>query len=75
VKKPIGEEMLTTAEAALLMQVEPARVRQLANTERIPGAVKYGRDWMIPRSFAESFQRQARGWPKGRPRKSREDES
>lgn len=39
---------LTANEAAHEWQMTPRRVRQLASTDRIPGAQKVGRDWMIP---------------------------
>ncbi len=66
--------MLTTAQAGEIMEVDASRVRQLAGEGLIPGAEKHGRDWMIPRPFAEAYERQSRGWPKGRRRKQREDE-
>jgi hypothetical protein len=39
---------LTASEAAQAWHVSPRRVRQLASTDRIPGAQKMGRDWLIP---------------------------
>jgi hypothetical protein len=57
-------EMLTTREAGAVMGVVAARVRQLAGEELIPGARKYGRDWMIPKDFAIAFRREKRGRPR-----------
>ena len=39
---------LTTADAARVLGVTPARVRQLLADDRIPGAHRVGRDWLIP---------------------------
>lgn len=40
--------MATVLQAAAAWGITPRRVRILAAEERIPGAVKIGRDWLIP---------------------------
>ena len=39
---------LTTAQAADALGVTRGRIVQLLNEKRIAGAMKFGRDWMIP---------------------------
>lgn len=41
-------ELLTTAQVARLMGVKPRRVIDLCASNRIRGARKVGRDWVIP---------------------------
>lgn len=52
--------MLTTEQAARRLRVTPARIRQLAAAGRIPGAVRFGRDWQIPVRFRVTKVRQGR---------------
>lgn len=40
--------MITVAQAATQLGVTPRRVRALLGQHRIVGAVKMGRDWLIP---------------------------
>lgn len=44
------EQWLTTADAARALQRTPARIRQLCQAGRLPGARRHGRDWLIPAS-------------------------
>ena len=39
---------ITTDQAATAWGISRRRVQQLARTGRIPGAVLFGRDWLIP---------------------------
>lgn len=39
---------ISTKAYAFRLGITPARVRQLLKAQRIPGAVKFGRDWLIP---------------------------
>ena len=41
-------KLITTIQAADELGVTPARVRQLLAEQRIIGAIKPGRDWLIP---------------------------
>lgn len=40
--------MLTTKQIAAKWGISAVRVRQFILLDRIPGAVKVGRDWLIP---------------------------
>jgi excisionase family DNA binding protein len=42
------DELLTVAEAAARAGVTAQRVRLLCKQGRIPGARRFGRDWLIP---------------------------
>lgn len=44
----IADRLLTIPEAATELGVSAQRVRRLAARGRIVGAVKCGRDWLIP---------------------------
>jgi hypothetical protein len=55
--------MITCKAAADRLKVSTQRVRLLCNTGRIKGAVKVGRDWMIPPNFSVTNAKN------GRPRK------
>lgn len=39
---------LTTRQAAAALSLHPSRIRRLLADGRIEGAVKHGRDWVIP---------------------------
>ena len=41
-------EYITVGDAAKIWDVSPRQVQRLLSTDRIPGAKKYGRSWMIP---------------------------
>lgn len=41
-------DVLTSSEFAALKRVSARRIRTLASAGRIPGARKWGRDWLIP---------------------------
>ena len=41
--------MLTVKQAAALWGVSVVRVRQYIKEDRVSGAVKIGRDWLIPK--------------------------
>ena len=47
----IRDKWQTVAEAAQFLSVTPRRVRVLCKSGRINGAMKVGRDWVIPRPF------------------------
>lgn len=53
----MGEKMLTTQEAAELLEVSTGRVVQLASRGQLPGAEKFGRDWSIPVSAVILYQK------------------
>jgi hypothetical protein len=44
-----GYTMLTLKQIAALWGVSPGRVRQFIKENRVPGAQKIGRDWLIPK--------------------------
>lgn len=45
-----GDRFMTTTEAAALTGKTALAVRRLAREHKVPGAVKIGRDWLIPES-------------------------
>lgn len=49
-------KLLTTAQAADKLGVTARRVRVLASTGRLRGAVQVGRDWLIPAASVDSFK-------------------
>ena len=51
-------DFITTTEAAEIAQIHPGYLRQLLSWGQVAGAQKAGRDWLIPREWAETFQRQ-----------------
>ncbi len=60
---------LTTSDAAALLGVTSARVRQLIACGIIDAA-QHGRSYLIlPESIKAARKRPGRGWPKGKPRK------
>ncbi len=61
-------DLLTTAQAAAIIGVIPARVRRLAEDGRFPGARKHGRDWLIPRADVTAYADSPRR--PGRPRRA-----
>jgi excisionase family DNA binding protein len=56
----------TTAEAAARLGVTPGYLRQLLVAGRIPGAVKRGRDWLIPAGFVLPADLRATRWLRAR---------
>lgn len=52
----MDEAFLTTAEAALRLEVSPGRVRQFISSGRL-AAHKFGRDWIIPESVLVEFSK------------------
>jgi len=67
---------ITSIEAAALLGESQttggANIRTLARSGKIPGAEKVGRDWLIPRAWAEEKAERKRllagdGKPRGRP--------
>ena len=46
-------EYLTTPQAAAKLGLTTGRVRQLAIAGELPGAKRFGRDWMIPKEAVE----------------------
>lgn len=45
------KKQLTAQEAAASRGVTSRRIQLLAQADRIPGATKHGREWMIPAGF------------------------
>lgn len=42
---------ISTAEAAKRQGVSKRRMQRLIQEERVPGATRWGRDWMVPDDF------------------------
>lgn len=51
-------DYITTTEAAEIAQIHPGHLRRLLARGQVPGAQKVGRVWIVPREWAETFQRQ-----------------
>jgi len=47
---------LTVPQAAVVLGISKPRVRQLLKTGRIPGAEKFGRDWIIPEAGLDAVR-------------------
>ena len=50
------EDHVTAREAAYILGYHPASVKNLCRWGKLPGAVKVGRDWLIPRAAVESYR-------------------
>jgi len=61
--------MLTTAEAAELLNVSPSRVLQHIKAGRLL-AMKIGRDWILTPQAVAAFEPHPNGRRGGRPRKA-----
>jgi excisionase family DNA binding protein len=59
-------ELLSTSDAAAELGVTRGRVLALLAADRIKGAVKIGRDWVIPRAALDAVRdrKPGRPWPK-----------
>lgn len=57
----MASDLISTTEAAQIMQVCAARARALAAQSKLPGAQHVGRNWVVPRSSAEAWRPCARG--------------
>jgi excisionase family DNA binding protein len=62
--------LITTSEAASMLGLKPARVRQLAQRGELPGQRK-GQDWIFKPDDVVSFKRRPVGRPPGRVGKMR----
>lgn len=51
------KEMLTTKEVADLLRISTRTVVRLATKEKLPGAIKVGRQWRFSREKLEEFHR------------------
>ena len=62
-----SETQLTTAQAAERLGVSRRQVQSLIQSGDLH-AVKWGRDYQLSSADVAAYQRQPRGWPKGRKR-------
>jgi excisionase family DNA binding protein len=53
--------MITVKEAADILKLSDGRVRQLLSEQRIRGAKKVGRDWLLPDKPVISSPKKPRG--------------
>jgi len=67
-------KLLTSAEAGARLGISACQMRKLCKAGRVDGAVKYGRDWVIPESALALVTRRVGGWPAGRSRKKLQPE-
>ena len=66
-------ELMSVTDVALALSVDRSRVNVLLRQGRFAGAVKIGRNWIIPRASVESFQRLPPGGRKNTKQKQAED--
>lgn len=57
----LQEKYVTVKQAAEILKISEARVKQLCQAERFNGAVKFGWSWMIPRESVENHKPRPRG--------------
>jgi excisionase family DNA binding protein len=70
----MDNDTITTAEAAARLGVSPARILDLIEEHRFPGAYRTGKGYRIPLASFEQFRYLPAGRPRkrmGRPRVSR----
>ena len=68
-------ELMSVTDAALALNVDRSRVNVLLRQGRFAGAVKIGRNWIIPRASVEGFQRLPPGGRKNTKQQKAEDEA
>jgi len=57
------KEVLTTKEAAKRLEAGESSIRLWCSQGRFEGAIRVGRDWIIPESSLEGFVKRERGRP------------
>ena len=57
------DEYITSSEAAQLINKAPSMIARLCQTEKLPGAKKIGKTWLIPRESVLNYSPE-RGRPK-----------
>jgi hypothetical protein len=62
-------DLITQAEAARIRGVTPASISELVARGRLHSVEMFGRR-LVSRAEVESFEREFRGWPKGKARKT-----
>lgn len=62
-----GFDYQTVRDASLRLKRHPSRVAHMAQEGRIPGAIKFGRNWMIPKSYQIKKRKAKVGTPKPEP--------
>lgn len=58
----LNETYLTTAQAAELLNVQPVTIKRWCQDGKVKGAIKPGRDWLIPRSALNDLERGPSRW-------------
>lgn len=61
-------DLITQAEAARIRGVTPASIAELVTRGRLRHVQMFGKR-LVFRSEVEAFEREHKGWPKGKPRK------
>lgn len=71
----LPEDVLTLAEAARILRVDPSRLRRLA-ARGVLHATKFGKTWVTTKRDLDAFAQVERpaGYPRGRPRPARRPE-
>lgn len=62
------DAMVTVAEASQISKIAGGVIRVWLGKGKIPGAVQYGRHWLVPRQWAQTVEKPIHGWPRGKPR-------
>ncbi len=53
---------LTTAQAAPMLNVQPATVKRWCQVGKVAGAIKPGHDWLIPAQSIDNLERKPSRW-------------
>lgn len=66
------KDYLTITDAVPVLQLQRHHIARLCREGKLPGAVKMGTEWLIPRTSAEAYQPGPQGFaahPESNPRK------
>ena len=68
-------ELMSVHDVAIMLNVHRSRVNVLLQQGRLDGAVKVGRDWVMPRESVENFKRLPPGGRKNLKQQHEEDKA
>ncbi len=68
-------ELMSVHDVAIMLNVHRSRVNVLLQQGRLDGAIKVGRNWVIPRSSVENFKRLPPGGSKNLKQQHEEDKA
>lgn len=68
-------ELMSVHDVAIMLNVHRSRVNVLLQQGRLDGAIKVGRNWVIPRASVENFRRLPPGGSKNLKQQHEEDKA